>query len=158
MNSGTDEETDVALFLHGVMKGIKVLLLTVVVSLLPYFPKLLPRSSEGGGAVLLLALPGHDGSSFGATGLGLGRQGGGNLDGRTAEASVELVHLLHEGAGLGVDEFGGFLEQAQLGLAGGFEAVEDNAGFDVGVAGLPDAGKNGVSIADQVEGAAGGNG
>ena len=57
-----------------------------------------------------------------------------------------------------MDEFGGFLEQTKLGLAGGFEAVEDDAGFDVCVAGLPDAGKDGVGVADQVEGTAGGGG
>ena len=84
--------------------------------------------------------------------MAFGREGGGYLDGGAAEAGVELVEALHEGAGLGVDEFGGFLEQTQLGLAGGLEAVEDDAGFDVGVAGLPEAGKQGVGVADQVEG------
>ena len=108
--------------------------------------------------MLLLALPRHDGRGFGAAGLGLGWEGGGDLDGGPAEAGVELVEALHEGAGLGMDEFGGFLEQAQLGLTGGFEAVDDDTGFDVGVAGLPDAGKDGVGVADQVEGTAGGGG
>ena len=97
---------------------------------------------------MLLALPGHDGRGFSAAGFGLGREGGGDLDGGAAEAGVELVEALHEGAGLGVDEFGSSLEQAQLRLAGGFEAVEDDAGFDVGVTGLPEAGEQGVSVAD----------
>ena len=88
----------------------------------------------------------------------MGREGGGDLDGGPAEAGIKLVELLHEGAGLGVNEFGGFLKQAQLGLAGGFEAVEDDAGFDVGVAGLPEAVQDGGGVADQVGGAAGGGG
>ena len=108
--------------------------------------------------MLLLALPGHNGRGFGAAGLGLGRKRGGDLNGGPAEAGVELVEALHEGAGLGVDEFGSFLKQAQLGLAGGFEAVEDDAGFDVGMAGLPETGEQGVGVADQAKGAAAGGG
>ena len=98
--------------------------------------------------MLLLALPGHHGRGFGAAGLGLGREGGDDLDGGPAEAGIELVELLHEGAGLGVDDFGGSLEQAQLGLADGFEAVEDDTGFAVGVTGLPETGEQGVGVAD----------
>ena len=105
---------------------------------------------------MLLTLPGHAWGGFGATGLEMGREGGGDLNGGPAKAGIELVELLHEGAGLGVDDFGSFLEKTQLRLAGGFEAVEDDAGFDVGVAGLPDTGQDGVGVADQVEGAAGG--
>lgn len=73
------------------------------------FPQFVPRGGEGGGAVLLLALPGHNGRDFGAAGLG--REGGGDLNGGAAVAGVELVEALHEGTGLGVDEFGGFLEK-----------------------------------------------
>ena len=108
-------------------------------------------------AVLPLTLPGHAGSGFDATGPGSEWQGG-DLDGGAAETGIELVELLHEGAGLGTDEFGGFLEQAELGLTDGFEAVEDDAGFGVGVAGLPEAAQKSIDIADQVEGAAGGGG
>ena len=50
--------------------------------------------------------------------VGGGRKSCGDLDGGATEAGIEMVEALHEGAGLGVDEFGGFLEQAQLGLAG----------------------------------------
>ena len=98
--------------------------------------------------MLLLALPGGNGLAFAAWRFGLGWEGGGDLNGGSTEAGIELVEALHEGAGLRTDEFGGFLKQAQLGLASGFEAVEDDAGFDVGVTGLPDAGEQGVGVAD----------
>lgn len=95
-----------------------------------------------------MALLGGDGKGFGVAGRGLGREGG-DLDGGPAEAGVELVEVLHEGAGLGMNDFGSGHEQAELGLAGGFEAVEDDAGFDVGVAGLPEEGEDGLGVADQ---------